>query len=77
MEVIKTPDPIADARAAGIDIDLLDTLLAQSVAVRWRQHEAALALVLQLEKGKRDSDARIHDATQTPSDADLRSLRAY
>ncbi len=48
---MKQMDPaIEEARRAGIDLDLLDTNLALSVAERWRQHDAALALALMLEK---------------------------
>jgi hypothetical protein len=53
-------------RQAGIDLDLLDTLLAQPVAVRWRQHNAALALALRLETGKQSANARLHDTVAVP-----------
>lgn len=45
------------ARTAGIDLDLLDTNLALSVSERWRQHEAALELILELEKARMTRDA--------------------
>ena len=41
------------ARAAGIDLDLLDLNRSLSVAERWRQHDEALALVEQLEAARR------------------------
>lgn len=41
------------ARAAGIDLDLLDLNLSLSVAERWRQHDEALALVEQLEAARK------------------------
>jgi hypothetical protein len=38
---------------------LLDTNLALPVRERWRQHDAALALMLKLEKAKADHDSRL------------------
>ena len=38
-----------EARSAGIDLDLVDANLALSVDERWRQHDAALNLVLERE----------------------------
>jgi hypothetical protein len=46
-----------DARRAGIDLDLIDTNLALPVIERWRQHDAALRLILKLEKAKVARDA--------------------
>lgn len=46
-----------EARRAGIDLDLLDTNLALPVRERWRQHDAALALILKLEAAKVSRDA--------------------
>jgi hypothetical protein len=48
-----------DARRAGIDLDLIDTNLALPVRDRWRQHDAALALILKLERAKAVHDARL------------------
>ncbi len=45
------------ARRAGIDLDLIDTNLALPVRERWRQHDAALALILKLEEAKATRDA--------------------
>lgn len=39
---------IDDARAAGIDLDMLDTNLALSVKERWLQHDQAKELALKL-----------------------------
>lgn len=50
---------LEDARRAGIDLDLLDTNLALSVAERWRQHDAALELVLKLEAAGKAHDAKL------------------
>ncbi len=46
-----------DARRAGIDLDLMDTLLAQPIEERWRQHDAALTLALNLEQAMKARDA--------------------
>ena len=40
------------ARRAGIDLDLIDTNLALPIEERWRQHDAALHLILQLQEAK-------------------------
>ena len=42
-------DAIEEAHRAGFDVDLLDTNLALTPEERWRQHDAALELVLALE----------------------------
>lgn len=51
-----------EARRAGIDLDLIDTNLALPVRERWRQHDAALALILKLEKAKAEHDAGLQRA---------------
>ena len=59
----QSPEEIFDeARRAGIDLDLLDTNLALPVKERWRQHDAALALVLKLEEAKVRRDAELQHA---------------
>lgn len=50
----------AEARAAGIDLDLLDTLLALPVAERWKQHDAAVNLANKLAAAKQARDAGLH-----------------
>jgi hypothetical protein len=59
------PDSLEAARQAGIDLHLLDTILAQSIEQRWQQHSAALALALRFEQAKRTTDARLHDTVET------------
>ena len=49
---------IAEARRAGIDLDLVDTNLALSVGERWRQHAAALALATKLRAAQETRDAQ-------------------
>ncbi len=53
---------LADARRAGIDLDLIDTTLRQSVAERWRQHDAAANLATRLERSKKARDAGLQYA---------------
>jgi hypothetical protein len=48
--VTKQEQSLEDARRAGIDLDLMDTILSQSIEERWRQHDAALTLALKLEQ---------------------------
>lgn len=48
---------LEEARRAGIDLELIDSNLALPVAERWRQHDAALALILKLEQAKHARDA--------------------
>ena len=46
-------DAIAEAHRAGFDVDLPDTNLELTPEERWRQHDAALELVLELEATRR------------------------
>lgn len=48
---------LEDARQAGIDLDLLDTIQALSIAERWRQHDAAANLADKLAESKQDHSA--------------------
>jgi hypothetical protein len=62
----KEQDPALDeARRAGIDLDLLDTNLALSVAARWRQHDLALDLIEKLETARIARDAADQSAPAT------------
>ena len=51
------------AHRAGIDLDLLDTNLALSVAERLRQHDLALGLIEKLEEAKRVRDGAVQPAS--------------
>ncbi len=51
---------LEDARRAGFDLDLLDSNLALSPEERWRRHDLALELIVELEKAKVRHDAGIH-----------------
>lgn len=48
---------LEDARLAGIDLDLLDTLQALSISERWRQHDAAANLAAKLAEARQALDA--------------------
>lgn len=56
---------LGEARRAGIDLDLIDTNLALSVAERWRQHDDALELALALEAARADRDAKLRANSRT------------
>ena len=56
---------LAEARRAGMDLDLLDTLLALSVRERWRQHDAAVMLAVKLEQAKKARDAGLQHSLAT------------
>ncbi|EIP99178.1 hypothetical protein OpiT1DRAFT_03688 [Opitutaceae bacterium TAV1] len=63
----QTPEmnDIEDARRAGIDLDLVDTLLALPVAERWRRHDAALTLALKLRNAMETRHAGLQRTSQT------------
>jgi hypothetical protein len=51
----ETPTPeqaIEAARAAGFDLDLLDSNLALPPEERWRQHNLALEMALELQQAR-------------------------
>ena len=54
-----------DARAAGIDLDLLDLNLSLSVAERWRQHGEALAFIEKLEAARKVRDDSVQPTAAT------------
>ncbi|HUL53214.1 MAG TPA: hypothetical protein VLT83_07385 [Opitutaceae bacterium] len=62
---------IEEAHRAGFDVDLLDTNLALTPEERWRQHDAALELVLELEEARIARDAKLR-----PAAAETRRRRA-
>jgi hypothetical protein len=55
--VTKQEQSLEDARRAGTDLDLMDTILCQSIEERWRQHDAALTLALKLEQAMKARNA--------------------
>ena len=66
QDVRVTPNAqiLEEARRAGIDLDLMDTILSQSVEERWRQHDAALTLALKLEQAMKARDAGLQHVAQ-------------
>jgi hypothetical protein len=62
--VTQTEQILDEARRAGIDLDLMDTILSQSVEERWRQHDAALTLALKLEQAMKARDAGLQHVAQ-------------
>jgi len=63
---MSTAEQILDeARSAGIDLDLLDTNLALSVAQRWQQHDDALDLALALKAARVTRDAELPANSRT------------
>jgi hypothetical protein len=53
---------IEDARKAGIDLDLIDTILALTPEERCRHHDAALAVIAEFEKARAIRDARFQSS---------------
>ena len=53
---------LVEAQQAGIDLNLLDLNLSLSVAERWRRHDEALALVVQLETARKLRDDTLQPA---------------
>ncbi|MGA3007922.1 MAG: hypothetical protein ABSE59_08525 [Opitutaceae bacterium] len=51
-------DPIEDAEKAGFDLSLVDASLALPPEQRARQHDQALALVLEFDQIRRNRDAK-------------------
>ena len=62
--VNQTEQILEEARCAGIDLDLIDTNLALSVAERWRQHDAAVNLAVKLEAAMKARDARLQHSPE-------------
>ena len=60
-----TEAAIEEARRAGFDLDLIDTNLALPVEERWRQHDCALELLLELEMARIERDARLQPTVTT------------
>jgi len=59
-------DPaIEDARRAGFDLNLLEMNLALSPEERWRQHDMALEVILELERARMARDAKLHAVPTT------------
>ena len=55
----KTDAAVEEARRAGFDIDLIESNLAISPEERWRQHNLALEMALELQQARIARDARL------------------
>jgi hypothetical protein len=56
---------IEEARRAGIDVDMLDTILGLSLEQRLHHHDGALDVVLELRKARIARDAKFCPAAAT------------
>lgn len=55
-------DPVEAARQAGFDLNLIELNLSLTPKERWRQHDMALEVLIELENAHPARDATIHDA---------------
>lgn len=53
---------IEEARLAGFDLNLIDLNLSLSPEERWRQHDMALEVILELEEARTSRDAKLQAA---------------
>jgi hypothetical protein len=57
---MKETDPaIAAAEQAGFDLNLIDMNLSLTPQERWRQHDMALEVILELQKARVTRDAKL------------------
>ena len=56
---------IEEARQAGFDLNLVDCNLALPIEERWRQHNLALEMALELQQARIDRDARLRSTPAT------------
>ena len=61
-----TDPAIEEARRVGFDWNLIETNLSLPPSERWRQHDMALEVILELEQARMARDARLQTATTTP-----------
>ena len=61
-----TDPAIEEARRAGFDLNLIEMNLSLAPEERWRQHDMALEVILELEEARLARDARLQ-ATPTES----------
>ena len=60
---LPTDPAIEEARRVGFDMNLIEINLLLSPEERWRQHDMALEVVLELQKARMARDARLHATT--------------
>ena len=58
-----TDPAIEEARLAGFDINLIEINLSLPPEERWRQHDMALDVILELEEARMARDAKLQAAT--------------
>jgi len=56
---------IEEARRAGFDINLIEINLSLTPEERWRQHDMALAVILELEEARKARDAGLQATPRT------------
>ena len=61
-----TDPAIEEARRAGFDLNLIEMNLSLPPKERWRQHDMALEVILELEQARMARDARLQTAATTP-----------
>ena len=60
-----TDPAIAEASRAGFDLNLIEINLSLTPEDRWRQHDMALEVILELEQARLDRDARLQATADT------------
>ena len=58
-----TDPAIEEACRAGFDLNLIEMNLSLSPGERWRQHDMALEVILELEEARMARDARLHETS--------------
>ena len=62
----QTDPAVEEALRVGFDLNLIEINLSLPPEERWRQHDMALDVILELEKARMDRDARLQSSA-TPS----------
>jgi hypothetical protein len=62
---LPTDSAIEAARQAGFDLNLIEINLSLTPEERWRQHDMALDVILELEKARMARDARLQATSRT------------
>jgi hypothetical protein len=60
-----TDPAIEEARKAGFDLNLIEINLSLTPEERWRQHDMALAVILELEQARMARDAGLQTTPRT------------
>jgi hypothetical protein len=62
---VPTDPAIEEARQAGFDLNLIEINLSLTPEERWRQHDMALDVILELEKARMARDAGLQTTSGT------------